>query len=112
MIIIILIMYTYIYTHVVFYCWGQERNGAQERKFMVRARSSNMLSGLHAANKLLTVLLLRVPMCRASVGRHFREDKAGRSSHSKTWIMPYYIMFMHTCHLVRGRISSAYSNVI
>ena len=47
------------------------------------------------SNKLLTVLLLRAPMCRASVGRHFREDKAGRSSYSKTWIMPYYIMFIH-----------------
>ena len=32
-------------------------------------------------------------MCRASVGRRFREDKAVRSSYSKTRIMPYYAMF-------------------
>ena len=79
-------------------------HGAQERKFVVRARSSNNLSGLHAANKLLTVLLLRLPMCRGSVGRHLYEDKAGRSSYSKMWIMAYYIMFMHTCHVVRGHV--------
>ena len=47
------------------------------------------------SNKLLIVLLLRVPMCRASVGWCFHEDKAVRSSYSKTWIMPYYIMFIH-----------------
>ena len=34
-----------------------------------------------------------VPMCRASVGWHFRENKAVRSSYSKTRIMPYYVMF-------------------
>ena len=81
-----------------------------------KGNSSNMLSGLHAANKLLTVLLLRVPMCRASVGRHFREDKAERSSYSKTWIMPYYVHSVHAymsrCAWARGLISSAYNNVI
>ena len=32
-------------------------------------------------------------MCRASVGWRFREDKAVRSSYSKTRIMPCYAMF-------------------
>ena len=32
-------------------------------------------------------------MCRASVGRRFREDKAVRSFYSKTRIMPCYAMF-------------------
>ena len=53
-------------------------------------------------NKLLNMLLLRAPMCRASVdsvfqcfsvGRRFREDKAVQSSYSKMRIMPYCVMF-------------------
>ena len=68
-------------------------HGAQERKFAARAGPSIARSGLHTVNKLLTVLLLRAPMCRASVGRRFHEDKAVRSSYSKTRIMPYYAMF-------------------
>ena len=67
-------------------------HGAQERKFAARAGPSIARSGLHTVNKLLTVLLLREPMCRASAGWRFRED-AVRSSYSKTWIMPYYAMF-------------------
>ena len=55
--------------------------------------NSNTHSGLHTANKLLTVLLLRVPMCRASVGRHFHEGKAGWSSYTAKWIMPYCELF-------------------
>ena len=70
-----------------------EVHGGQERKFMVRAGPSITLSGLHMVNKLLTVLLLRAPMCRASVGRCFREDTVVRSSYSKIRIMPYYVMF-------------------
>ena len=65
-------------------------HGAQERKFAAHAGPSIARSGLHMVNKLLTVLLLRAPMCRASVGRRFREDKA---SYNKTQIMPYYVMF-------------------
>ena len=65
-------------------------HGAQERKPVVRTGPSNTSSGKHTAN---TVLLLRAStctcMCRASIGRHFREDKAGRSFHSKTRIRPY-----------------------
>ena len=68
-------------------------HGAQERKFAARAGPSIACSGLHTVNKLLTLLLLRVPMCRASVGWCFREDKAVRSSYSKTRIMPCYAMF-------------------
>ena len=43
-------------------------HGAQERKFAARAGPSIARSGLHTVNKLLTVLFLRAPMCRASVG--------------------------------------------
>ena len=70
-------------------------HGAQERKFADRAGPSIARSGLHTVNKLLTVLLLRVPMCRASAGWRFREDKAVRSSgsYSKMRIMPYYAIF-------------------
>ena len=64
---------------------------AQKRKLVVLAGPSNTCSGLHMVNKLLTVLLLQVPMCRASVGQRFREDKAGRSSYSKTRIRPYTV---------------------
>ena len=53
-------------------------HGAQERKFAARAGPSIARSGLHMVNKLLTVLLLRASMCRASVGRRFRKDKAVR----------------------------------
>ena len=70
-------------------------HGAQERKFAACAGPSIACSGLHTVNKLLTVLLLRAPMCRASVGRRFCEDKAVRSSYSKTRIMPYYVRFNH-----------------
>ena len=66
-------------------------HGAQERKFAAHARPSIARSSLHTVNKLLTMLLLRAPLCRASVGRHFCEDKAVRS-YSKTQIMPYYVM--------------------
>ena len=65
-------------------------HGAQERKFAAHAGPSIARSGLHTVNKLLTVLLLRAPMCKASVGRRFREDKAMWSSYSKTQIMLYY----------------------
>ena len=58
-------------------------HGAQERKFAARAGPSIARSGLHTVNKLLTVLLLRAPMCRASVGQRFHEDKAVRSSIAK-----------------------------
>ena len=68
-------------------------HGAQERKFTARTGPSIAHSGPHMVNKLLTVLLLRVPMSRASVGRLFHEDKAVRSSYSKTRIMPYSAMF-------------------
>ena len=68
-------------------------HGAQERKFAARAGPSIACSCLHTVNKLLTVLLLRVPMCRASVGRHFREDKTVQSSCSKTRITLCYAMF-------------------
>ena len=54
-------------------------------------------SGLHMVNKLLTVLLLRAPMCRASVGRRFREDRAVRSTYSKMRIIPYYVMLKSPC---------------
>ena len=65
----------------------------EERKFAARAGLSIASSGLHTVNKLHTVLLLRAPMCRASIGRRFRKDKAVRSSYSKTRIMPCYAMF-------------------
>ena len=69
-------------------------HGAQDRKFAARAGPCIAHLGLHTVtNKLLTVLILRVPMCRASVGWRFREDKAGQSSYSKMQIMPYYVMF-------------------
>ena len=68
-------------------------HGAQERKFVACAGPSIACSGLRTVNRLLTVLLLRVPMCRASVGWRFREDKAVRSSYSNTRIMLYYVMF-------------------
>ena len=51
-------------------------------------------SGQHAVNKLLTVLLLRAPMCRVSAGRRFAKTRPC----SKTQTMPYYIMFnRHVC---------------
>ena len=91
--------------------------GAQERKFAARAGPSIARSGLHTVNKLLTLLLLRPPMCRASVGRRFREDKAVRSSYSKTRIMPCYAMFNSSALCVTSRrawalgtIFSAYNN--
>ena len=68
-------------------------HGAQERKFTARAGPSIASSGLHMVKKLHTVLLLRAPMCRASVGWRFHEDKAVRSSYSKMRIMPCYAMF-------------------
>ena len=49
-----------------------------------------MRLGLHMANNLLTVLLLRVSVCKPSVGWRFCEDMAGWSSYNKTRIMPYY----------------------
>ena len=52
--------------------------GAQKRKFAACAGPSIARSGLHTVYKRLTVLLLRAPMCRASVGRRFHEDKAVR----------------------------------
>ena len=70
-----------------------EVHGAQERKFAAHAGPSIARSGLHTVNKLLTVLLLRAPMCRAGVGRRFREDKAVPSSYSKMRIMLYYAIF-------------------
>ena len=70
---------------------------AQERKLVARARPSNTHSGLHTANKLLTVLLLRAPMCRASVGQCFHEDKAERSSYSKMRIRPYTARDVTSC---------------
>ena len=79
-------------------------HGAQERKFAVRAGPSNTRSGLHTANKLLTVLFLRAPMCRASVRRRFREDKAGWSSYSKTRIRPYMRVTSHRA-CARGLIT-------
>ena len=87
-------------------------HGTQERKFAACAGPSIARSGLHTVNKLLTVLLLRAPMCRASVGRRFREDKAVRSSYSKTRIMPYYAMFNRPVRdVVHGLITifSAYN---
>ena len=68
------------------------------KEFAVRTEPSITRSGLHTVNKLLTVLLLRVPMCRASVGWRFRNDKVVRSSYSKTQIMPYYVMFNRHVH--------------
>ena len=68
-------------------------DGAQERKFAARAGPSIVRSGLHTVNKVLNVLLLRAPMCRARVGWRFCEDKAVRSSYSKMRIIPYYAMF-------------------
>ena len=50
----------------------------------------------------------RAPMCRTSVGRLFLENRTGRSSYSKTRIMPYYVMFAHTRYVVRGLITSPY----
>ena len=73
-------------------------HGAQERKFAARAGPSLARSGLHIVNKLLTVLLLRVPMCRASVGWRFQEDKAVRSSYR---IMPYYVISSAMCMMSR-----------
>ena len=70
-------------------------HGAQERKFVVLTGPSITCSGLHTVNKVLTVLLLRAPLCRVSVGRRFHEDKAVRSSYSKTRIM-YYAMFIRS----------------
>ena len=69
--------------------------GHRKRKFAARAGPSIARSGLHTVNKLLTVLLLRVTMCRAStsVGWCFRKDKAVRSSYCKTRNKPYYIIF-------------------
>ena len=43
--------------------------------------------GLRMANKVLTMLLLRVPMCRASEGQHCRKNKAGQSSYSNMRIV-------------------------
>ena len=50
-------------------------------------------------------------MCRASVGQRFREDKAVRSSYSKTQIMPYYVMFNHRVLDVTSCVG-AWSNYI
>ena len=50
-------------------------HGAQERNLQ-RAGPSITHSGLHTVNKLLAVLLLRAPMCRASVRTVFSEGRA------------------------------------
>ena len=86
-----------------------EVHGAQERKFAARAGPSIARSGLHTVNKLLTMLLLQVSICRASVGRRFREDKAVRSSYSKTRIMPHYVMFNHHVCDVTSRMGAWYN---
>ena len=84
-------------------------HGAQERKLTARAGPSNTRSGLHTANKLLTTLLLQVPTCRASVGRRLHEDKAGRSSYSKTRIRLYmHVMSCRAWALGLITIFSAY----
>ena len=72
-----------------------EVHGAQERKLAAHVGLSNTRSGLYTVNKQLTVLLLQVPMCRASVGRCFHEDMAGQSSYSKVRIRPYMCMTLH-----------------
>ena len=60
------------------------------RKLAVHAGSSNTCSGVYKMNKLFTVLLLRAPMCRASVGSIFAKIiMAGQSFYSKTRIRPY-----------------------
>ena len=56
------------------------------------------------ASTLRTCTYIRVPFQFQFQFRHFRKDKARQSSYSKTWIMPYYIMFILTCHIVRGRV--------
>ena len=54
---------------------------APERKFAAQcAQDLAKRTGLHTANALLTVLLLRVPKCRVSLGRHFHKDKVRWSS--------------------------------
>ena len=87
--------------------------GAQERKLAACAGPSIVCSGLYTVNKLITVLLLQAPMCRASVGRRFCEDKAGRSSYSKMRIRPYMRMMSRRAW-VRGLITifSAYCGII
>ena len=80
--------------------------GRRKGNSWLRAGLSIARLGLHMVNKLCTVLLLRAPtcMCRASVGWRFCKDKAVRSSNSKTWIIPYYIMFIR-----RSSLCSCYS---
>ena len=71
--------------------------------------ASRIQSGLHTVNILLTVLLLRAPMCRASVGWRSRKDKAVWSSCSKTQLMQYYTMFNHPVRDVTSCVG-AWSN--
>ena len=80
-------MYSDCWLHVIGEVLVRAMHVAQERKFAVRAGPSIACSGLHTVNKLLIVLLLRAPMCRASVGRRFHEDKARQSSYM------YCVMF-------------------
>ena len=51
--------------------------GVQKRKVAARTEPSNSRSGLHTANKVLSVLLLRAPTCKASVRRHFVKTRPG-----------------------------------
>ena len=50
---------------------------AKERKIAVHMDPAKHVTGLHTANKLITMPLLRASMCRASAGLYFREDTAG-----------------------------------
>ena len=63
-------------------------HGAQERKFVVHADPVTLVQYYtRQINCLLCYFYER--LCVEAVGRCFREDRAGQSSLSKTWIMPY-----------------------
>ena len=82
------------------------------RKLAVHAGSSNTCSGVYKMNKLFTVLLLRAPTCRASVGSIFAKIWLGSPFIAKHGL-GHICGIMHVtshCALLRGLITifSAY----
>ena len=61
---------------------------------------------------LLTMLLLLAPMCRTSLGQHFHENKAGRSSYYRMLIVQYYSINMYVYVGVCGQNASVLSLVL
>ena len=58
-----------------------------------RAQVQCTLTGLHTTRRTAYGATLLAPMCRTSIGRRFRENKAGRSSYCRMLTVQYYVIF-------------------